>query len=333
MARSATGWRRRGWGMAVIVALGRTMGLPSSVRANELPSAEPTSAAKDVADMDLTELVTVRISPFDVSLALDKGYQPSNSVSASRLDSPIRDLPFAIQAFTESFIDDQQPRDIFDVARYSPGVTYRSNDFNEGNANLAIRGFAVSSVAGGNIAIMRDGFHGPTIFDFTNIARVEVVKGPSSFLYGQVAPGGIVNIITKSPQSTFAASADARYALTTSTDSTWTSPVPCAKGCSSGWPRLTTKTATIGSPTTPPAGTSLPPCFGNRRTGSASPSSTSTSSRTKRPSSCRSPGTARKWASCPRRPIPTCRAWMRPACRTTGTASTTPTTAGVRPTA
>ena len=197
--------------MAVLVALGTTMGLSSSVRAHELPGADPTSAAKDVADMDLTELVTVRISPFDVSLYLDKGYQPSNAVSASRLDSPIRDLPFAIQAFTESFIDDQQPRDLFDVARYSPGVTYRSNDFNEGNANLAIRGFAVSSVTGGNIAVMRDGFHGPTIFDFTNIARVEVVKGPSSFLYGQVAPGGIVNIITKSPQSTFAATADARY--------------------------------------------------------------------------------------------------------------------------
>jgi len=40
---------------------------------------------------------------------------------------------------------------------------------------------------------------------------VEVVKGPASFLYGQVAPGGIVNIITKSPQPQFAATADATY--------------------------------------------------------------------------------------------------------------------------
>ncbi|MEO8806818.1 MAG: TonB-dependent receptor, partial [Burkholderiaceae bacterium] len=100
------------------------------------------------------------------------------------------------------------PRDIHDIARYSPGVTYRSNDFNEGNANLAIRGFAVSSVPGGT-QILRDGFLGPSIFDFTNIARVEVVKGPASFLYGQVAPGGIVNIITKSPQARFAATGDA----------------------------------------------------------------------------------------------------------------------------
>ncbi|MBU1237864.1 MAG: TonB-dependent receptor [Gammaproteobacteria bacterium] len=160
--------------------------------------------------MDIAELVNVRVSPFDVSAQLDSGYRASNSISASRFDTPIRDLPFAIQAFTESFIEDQKPRDIFDVARYSPGVTYRSNDFNEGNANLAIRGFAVSATPG-NVQILRDGFHGPSIFDFTNISRVEVVKGPSSFLYGQVAPGGTVNVISKTPQSKFAAIADARY--------------------------------------------------------------------------------------------------------------------------
>ncbi|MBN2706461.1 MAG: TonB-dependent receptor [Deltaproteobacteria bacterium] len=181
---------------------------PGSASADEtVSSAEWT---KDVADMDIRELVKVRVSPFEVSSFLDSGYHASNSVSGSRFDAPIQDLPFAIQAFTESFIDDQKPRNIFDLVRYSPSVTYRSNDFNEGNANLAIRGFAVSGTPG-NVQILRDGFHGPSIFDFTNISRVEVVKGPASFLYGQVAPGGIVNIITKSPRPEFAAGADLTY--------------------------------------------------------------------------------------------------------------------------
>ncbi len=181
---------------------------PPFATAAESGIVPPEAAARDVADMDITELVDVPVSPFDVSAHLDRGYRASNAVSASRFDAPVRDLPFAIQAFTESFIRDQSPRDIHDIARYSPGVTYRSNDFNEGNANLAIRGFAVSSVPGGT-QILRDGALGPSIFDFTNIARVEVVKGPSSFLYGQVAPGGIVNIITKSPQPRFEASGEA----------------------------------------------------------------------------------------------------------------------------
>jgi len=171
-------------------------------------SAAAAPSTADVADMDITELVKVRVSPFDVAAHLDQGYRASNAVSASRFDAPIRELPFAIQAFTESFIKDQKPVNLFDVARYSPGVTYRSNDFTEGNANLAIRGFAVSQVAGAS-QVLRDGYNGPSIFDLTNIARVEVVKGPASFLYGQVAPGGIVNVITKSPLPRFSATADA----------------------------------------------------------------------------------------------------------------------------
>lgn len=160
--------------------------------------------------MDIDELVKVKVSPFDVSAHLDAGYRSSNSVSASRLDSPIQDLPFAIQAFNQTFIDDQQPETIFDVAKYSPSVTYRSNDFNEGNANLAIRGFAVGTYPG-SAQIFRDGFRGPSVLDFTNVARLEIVKGPSSFLYGQLAPGGVVNVITKSPQERAGASARMRY--------------------------------------------------------------------------------------------------------------------------
>lgn len=170
----------------------------------------PSLHAENIADMDITDLIHVRVSPFDVSTALDRGYRASNAISASRFNAPIQDLPFAIQAFTGAFIQDQKPRNLYDIAIYSPGVTYRSNDFNEGNANLAIRGFAVSATPG-NVQILRDGLHGPSIFDFTNISRVEVVKGPASFLYGQVAPGGIVNVITKTPQSKSAASAEVTY--------------------------------------------------------------------------------------------------------------------------
>ncbi|OOG79499.1 TonB-dependent receptor [Hydrogenophaga sp. A37] len=183
--------------------------LPNAIAGHAVQVEPASRSAMDVAGMDIADLVNVRVSPFEVSTHLDQGYRASNSVSGSRFDAPIRDLPFAIQGFTQAFIQDQKPSNLFDVARYSPGVTYRSNDFNEGNANLAIRGFAVSATPG-NVQVLRDGYHGPSIFDFTNISRVEVVKGPASFLYGQVAPGGIVNVITKTPQRTFAGQAAVR---------------------------------------------------------------------------------------------------------------------------
>ncbi|HBG18155.1 MAG TPA: TonB-dependent receptor, partial [Desulfobulbaceae bacterium] len=105
--------------MAATIILALTLllpPLPGAMAAAD--AAEPLAGpTKEVADMDIEELVKVQVSPFDVSTQLDRGYRASNSVSGSRLDTPIRDLPFAIQAFTASFIKDQKPVNIFDVAR------------------------------------------------------------------------------------------------------------------------------------------------------------------------------------------------------------------------
>ena len=38
--------------------------------------------------------------------------------------------------------------------------------------------------------------------DLANIERIEVLKGPGSILYGQVEPGGIINLVTKKPLKT-----------------------------------------------------------------------------------------------------------------------------------
>jgi len=219
--RSLRRSRGRRWGPGALAVLLAAC-LAGSARAQNAEQPSPPGGADEdkeetteeettpLGKLSIEELLQVPVSPFHVSTRLDKGYRASNSVSGSRIDTPIRELPFALQAFTEALINDQQPRTVFDVAKYSPGVTYRSNDFNEGNANLAIRGFAISNTPG-NVQLLRDGFHGPSILDFTNIARLEVVKGPASFLYGQLAPGGVVNVVTKSPLSEFTALARLTY--------------------------------------------------------------------------------------------------------------------------
>ena len=47
---------------------------------------------------------TIVLSKFTVSTTNDKGYRASNSVSATRIDTPIKDLPFAVSAYTEQFL-------------------------------------------------------------------------------------------------------------------------------------------------------------------------------------------------------------------------------------
>jgi iron complex outermembrane receptor protein len=138
-----------------------------------------------------TQDETVKLSPFLVSTSQDVGYRAGNSVSATRIDTPIKDLPFAVSAFTTQFITDIGARDLYDVVQYAPGVTTAGREFTAGNAVFNIRGF--------DQAPERNGFQGNAYVDTVDIERVEVVKGPASVLYGQVAPGGVVNYITKRP--------------------------------------------------------------------------------------------------------------------------------------
>src|SRR4051794_12843118 len=152
----------------------------------QTPTATPPSAANAVATDEV-----VKLSEFQVSTSSDKGYRAGNSVSATRIDTPIKDLPFAISAFTQQFIADVGARDLYDVVQYAPSVTSSGREFNAGNAVYTIRGF--------DQAPQHNGFVGEGYIDTVSVERVEVVKGPSSVLYGQVAPGGTVNYITKRP--------------------------------------------------------------------------------------------------------------------------------------
>lgn len=133
----------------------------------------------------------VTLSTFQVTTTADRGYRAGNSVSATRIDTPIKDLPFSISAFTEQFITDIGALELLDIVTYAPGVTSGAKEFTQGNNRYSIRGFD------GDVTPQRNGFVGNRYVDSANIQRVEVVKGPSSLLYGQITPGGTVNYITK----------------------------------------------------------------------------------------------------------------------------------------
>lgn len=136
---------------------------------------------------------TIELPAFTVSTSKDVGYRAGNSVSATRIDTPIKDLPFTISAFTEQFITDIGALDLQDILRFAPGVTSGDKAFAAGNNRFSIRGFD------GDVPPQRNGFSGNRNVDTANVTRVEVIKGPASLLYGQIIPGGTVNYITKRP--------------------------------------------------------------------------------------------------------------------------------------
>ncbi|HEY0944716.1 MAG TPA: TonB-dependent receptor [Opitutaceae bacterium] len=130
---------------------------------------------------------------FSVSTSQDRGYRAGNSVSATRIDTPIKNLPFAVNAFTDQFISDIGARQLEDILNFAPGVTNAGREFGVGTTKVNVRGFESDP--------QRNGFPSAGYIDAATVARVEVVKGPASLLYGQIAPGGVVNYLSKRPMA------------------------------------------------------------------------------------------------------------------------------------
>jgi iron complex outermembrane receptor protein len=171
-------------------------------------AATPFALSQVPADNPANKSDDVLVLPsFEVNDQTDKGYLASNSVSATRVNTPIKDLPFTVSAFTQQFITDIGARELFDVVKYSAGVMSGSSEFLAGDTSFSIRGFKQPPE--------HDGFYesgrGNVYVDTSNVERVEVVKGPAALLYGAVAPGGTVNYITKKPQDQAFAAVTGQY--------------------------------------------------------------------------------------------------------------------------
>lgn len=119
--------------------------------------------------------------------------------SATKLQVPEKDIPQSVSAYTNSFMKAIETREVADLYRYFTGIQRAGNT----GYDLTIRGFKTAGTD--RNAIMSDGLPGLTVRfgspPTIGTERIEVVKGPSSILYGQVQPGGFVNIVTKSPQA------------------------------------------------------------------------------------------------------------------------------------
>ncbi len=127
-----------------------------------------------------------------VTGAGQRGYRVPDATTATRTDTPLRDVPQSIQVVPRQVIEDQKIFRISDAVRNVSGVTPQGG-YTGATDNYNIRGFTTYDN-------LRDGISvSDNLVDSTNIERVEVLKGPASVLYGQFEPGGVVNYVTKKP--------------------------------------------------------------------------------------------------------------------------------------
>ncbi len=127
-------------------------------------------------------------------------YFVPDASSATRTDTPIRDIPASIQVIPQQVIKDQQITRLDEALRNVSGVTFAGNNDNRG-IRFSLRGFGAQAYSG-SVPVLRDGFrvYGSQGFpEISNLERVEVLKGPASILYGDIDPGGVINLVSKQP--------------------------------------------------------------------------------------------------------------------------------------
>nr|WP_314290001.1 TonB-dependent receptor [uncultured Capnocytophaga sp.] len=165
---------------------------PLKVRADITPNPSGTHTHLDV---QLSEELTA-LQEVEVIGRKESSYKNTNSFIGTKTASALKEVPQSVGYVTKELILDQGATTVNEVVKNISGVTQYSsyNDF-------SIRGFrATGNRNSGNLL---NGMRAQTSLwkqsSLANIERVEVIKGPASALFGNAAPGGVINRVTKKP--------------------------------------------------------------------------------------------------------------------------------------
>ena len=150
-------------------------------------------------------------------------------VTATRTERAIGDVPNTVDVVTRERMDELLVRDLKDLFRYEPGITVTDSFGRFGIGDIRIRG-----LGGNRVRIQTDGIVVSDAFsigsfsnanrnfvDLDTLKRVEVVRGPTSSLYGSDALGGTVSFITKDPSDYLGEGKDAYFGFKLGVESDW----------------------------------------------------------------------------------------------------------------
>ncbi|HDC4839247.1 TPA: TonB-dependent siderophore receptor [Enterobacter cloacae] len=160
--------------------------------------------AADTATANDGETLTVTADPHAVAEATN-GYQPLNTSTATLTNMPMLDIPQVVNTVSDKVLEDQHATSL-DEALYNVSNVVQTNTLGGTQDAFVRRGFGANRDG----SIMTNGLRTvlPRSFNAAT-ERVEVLKGPASTLYGILDPGGLINVVTKRPETRFGGSISA----------------------------------------------------------------------------------------------------------------------------
>lgn len=185
-------------GLAVVV------GASSSAFAAPAETQPDASTNSTAAQTPPTQLEAIRVRGHYLgAYAPTDGYTVGTSRGATKTDTPLVQLPQTVDVITRQQLSDQGSRNINDSLRYTPGVFTGVAGASARQDAIQLRGFSGGDVNNAFMDGMRllsdPGAYSNFQIDPFMLERIDVIKGPSSVLYGRAQPGGLVNYTTKRP--------------------------------------------------------------------------------------------------------------------------------------
>lgn len=133
-----------------------------------------------------------------------KGFVAKRSATGTKTDTPLLETPQSITVVTREQVEAQAADSLDQAFAYSAGIMSQSGGALRRIATgFTVRGFNVT----GSAPLYLNGSKFPInslsgAMEPYSYERLELLKGPASILYGQAAPGGIINLVSKRPTAT-----------------------------------------------------------------------------------------------------------------------------------
>ncbi|WP_016745480.1 TonB-dependent siderophore receptor [Rhizorhabdus wittichii] len=122
-------------------------------------------------------------------------YLSEDTSGTTGLPLSIESVPQSISLVNQDFLKATDIKTLGEVAQYTPGALFDGNPGGFGSV-VKLRGFTSGNAIDGlNVGLLD---FEP---DFATLERLEIVKGPTSVVYGAANPGGIINQVTKSARA------------------------------------------------------------------------------------------------------------------------------------
>nr|WP_319552068.1 TonB-dependent siderophore receptor [uncultured Vibrio sp.] len=122
------------------------------------------------------------------------------TAQALKVETPAKETPRSVSIVSEDELRVRAPKKLDEALRYTSGVTSQPYGSDNDTDWFKVRGFDAATYLNGN-RLFRDGYYTWLVEPY-GLESVEVVKGPSAILFGESAPGGVVNAVQKKPTFT-----------------------------------------------------------------------------------------------------------------------------------